>query len=264
MSPTDVPSVPTEAAPLPSGAAMPLLGFGTWQLTGQDAYRCTLAALKAGYRHIDTAKVYGNETEVGDAIRDSGVARAELFITTKVPPATSDEATTALQESLDKLQTDYLDLWLIHWPGDDAGLDQWEVFTAAKRNGQVRDIGVSNYSLELIDEVAASGEAPAVNQIRWSPLIYDREIAAGLQQRRVVLEGYSALRGGTLDNPTIADLAERIGRTVAQVILRWHLQHGFVAIPKSSVEERIVSNADVGAFELSAEDMAALDSLASG
>lgn len=257
-------SFPAEAAQLPSGAAMPLLGFGTWQITGPDAYRCTLAALEAGYRHIDTAKAYANEREVGDAIRDSGIDRSELFITTKVPPATPDEAGTALEESLDKLQTDYVDLWLIHWPGEDARLEQWEVFTTAKKNGQVRDIGVSNYSLQLIDELTAAVEAPAVNQIRWSPLIYDYEVAIGLQQRGVVLEGYSALRGGTLEHPTIGEIAARIDRTVAQVIIRWHLQHGFVAIPKSSVDERIISNADVGAFELSADDMAVLDGLASG
>ena len=260
MPTTKRPSIPKEAAALPSGARMPLLGFGTWQLTGQDAYRSTLAALEAGYRHIDTAKDYRNEKEVGDAIRDSGVERSDLFITTKVPPATPDAARAALRASLDQLQTDYLDLWLIHWPGDDALLEQWEVFTAAKKDGVVRDIGVSNYSLELIDDVAASGETPAVNQIRWSPLTYNAEVAAGLQRRGVVLEGYSALRGGSLEHQTIVDIASRTGRTPAQVIIRWHIQHGFVVIPKSGVEQRIASNADVGSFELSAEDMARLDS----
>jgi 2,5-diketo-D-gluconate reductase A len=262
MPSASVPDVPSDSAKLPNGGQMPLLGFGTWQITGPDAARCTSAALRAGYRHIDTAMAYGNEAEVGQALVESGINRADLFITTKVPPTDPDGARAALKDSLQKLQTDYLDLWLIHWPGDGAGVDQWRVFMDAKQTGQVRDIGVSNYSFELIDELTAAGEKPAVNQIRWSPLTYNVSVVKGHEDRGIVLEGYSALRGGTLEHPAINEIANRLGRTAAQVIIRWHLQHQFVAIPKSQVEDRIISNADVGGFELSDADMATLDGLA--
>lgn len=245
---------------MPGGGQMPLLGFGTWQITGPVATTATAAALRAGYRHIDTATMYGNEAEVGAALTASGIDRAEVFVTTKLPGNDAGDPEKTLAASLRQLQTSYLDLWLVHWPtGDDAAV--WRALRAARDSGQVRDIGVSNFSLDQIDALAADGEVPAVNQIRWSPLLFDRAVLEGHRQRGVVLEGYSALRGGTLTHQVIVEMADRLGRTPAQVILRWHLQHGVVAIPKSQDEERIRANADLGGFALSEVDMASLDAL---
>ena len=257
--------VPTETVSLATGA-MPLLGFGTWQITGDDAVTSTAAALEAGYRHLDTATVYRNEAEVGRALAESDVDRGDVFVTTKCPPENVGRERETLEQSLEALRTDHLDLWLIHWTVDSADDRRkvWEAFVAARAEGLVRDIGVSNYSPAQIDElVDATGVTPAVNQIKWSPLLYDAGLAAAHAERGIVLEGYSALRGGTLTDPTISGIAERLGRTPAQVIVRWHLQHGFVAIPKSTKPERIAANADVADFELSADDMAALDGLGS-
>jgi diketogulonate reductase-like aldo/keto reductase len=239
---------------------MPLLGFGTWQLTGSDALNATAAALSAGYRHIDTATMYANETEVGRALSESGIDRPEVFVTTKLPPDRAGKPGEVLRDSLRRLQTDYVDLWLIHWPpNDDAAV--WDAFIAARDEGLVRDIGVSNYSLAQIDALSRSGVTPAVNQIKWSPLLYDDAVVAGHRERGVVLEGYSALRGGTLEHPSIREIADRLGRTPAQVIIRWHLQHEIVVIPKSKDPGRIAANADVDDFTLSPDDMATLDRL---
>jgi 2,5-diketo-D-gluconate reductase A len=261
---TSTPAVPDDSVTLARGAQMPLLGFGTWQIKGKDAVRATSAALEAGYRHLDTATVYGNEAEVGRALAESGVRRDEVFLTTKCPPNRAGRALDTLRESLDKLQTDRVDLWLIHWPGGGStNRDLWTAFAQAQESGLAREIGVSNFDVALVDDVTGSaGVAPAVNQIEWSPLLFDPRTLEAHRSRNVVLEGYSALRGGTLDHPAIVAIADRAGRTPAQVIIRWHLQHGIVVIPKSVDPERIRSNADVGAFELSEDDMATLDTLA--
>ncbi len=242
---------------------MPLLGFGTWQLKGQEAVDATATALEVGYRHLDTATVYRNEAEVGQALRESGVAREDVFVTTKCPPNLAGQELDTLRRSLDLLGTEYVDLWLIHWPGDNGTpLDVWRALGDARESGLVRDIGVSNFGVEMVDELAsATGNLPAVNQIEWSPLLFDAAVLDGHRQRGIAVEGYSALRGGTLEHPVIVQIAERTGRTPAQVIIRWHLQHEVVVIPKSRNTERIRLNADVAGFELSTEDMAALDSL---
>jgi 2,5-diketo-D-gluconate reductase A len=250
-------------APLSDGGRMPLLGFGTWQLRGDEAKQATQWALSAGYRHIDTATGYRNETEVGAALRESGVPREEVFVTTKMPPDHVGKERQTLEESLANLDTPYVDLWLVHWPpGGTAGVDSWKVFVQAHKEGLARAIGVSNYSLEQIDElVEATGEAPAANQIKWSPAIYDTTVVDGLASRNVVLEGYSPFRAASLDDPDLTRIASSYGKTPAQVIVRWHVQHGFVVIPKSARRERIEANIDVLDFELSAADMAALDGL---
>jgi 2,5-diketo-D-gluconate reductase A len=262
MTETSKPHLPTDTVTLPNGR-MPLLGFGTWQIKGQEAVEATAAALAAGYRHLDTATVYGNEAEVGRALRDSGVSRDEVFVTTKCPPHLAGQELQTLRESLELLGTEYVDLWLIHWPADNgSNVDLWRAFVEARESGLARDIGVSNFDADLIDELtSATGTAPAVNQIEWSPLLFDATVVEQHRSRDVALEGYSALRGGTLEHPTIVDIADKAGRTPAQVIIRWHLQHGVVVIPKSRNAERIRSNADVADFELSSEDMAALDGL---
>ncbi len=261
---TDAIALPDDTAALTQGTLMPLLGFGTWQIKGKNAVRATSAALEAGYRHLDTATIYGNEGEVGRALTESGVARDEVFLTTKCPPDRAGRELDTLRQSLDLLQTDHVDLWLIHWPGrGSTNVDLWRAFVEARESGLAREIGVSNFDAELIDEVTqGAGAAPAVNQIEWSPLLYDAGVVAAHQARGIVLEGYSALRGGTLDHPAIVEIAERLGRTPAQVIIRWHLQHQVVVIPKSVNPERIRSNADVGGFSLTSDDMGTLDTLA--
>jgi 2,5-diketo-D-gluconate reductase A len=258
-----MPAVPKESAPLSGGGSMPLLGFGTWQITGRKATQATGWALEAGYRHLDTATVYGNEGEVGAGLAGSGVPRGDVFITTKCPPSNAGRERATLERSLELLGTDHVDLWLIHWtPNRGVGVDLWQAFIDAQSAGLARAIGVSNYSLAEIDElVSATGVTPGVNQIEWSPLLFDAAQLSGHRERGIVLEGYSALRGGTLEHPVITGIAARLGRTPAQVIIRWHLQHGVVVIPKSVVRERIFENADVDGFELSADDVAALDAL---
>jgi len=240
---------------------MPLLGFGTWQITGSEATHAATWALEAGYRHLDTATVYGNEAEVGAALRDSAVAREDVFLTTKLPPDRAGSELATLRRSLEQLGTDHVDLWLIHWPPDrGAGLDLWHAFGQARADGLTTDVGVSNYSLGQLDELSSAGLTPAVNQIEWSPLLFDRAVLDGHREREIALEGYSALRGGTLEHPAIVAIAERLGRTPAQVIIGWHLRHGVVVIPKSRDRERIGSNADVTG-PLSDDDMAAIDAL---
>jgi 2,5-diketo-D-gluconate reductase A len=254
------PAVPSDTAALPAGGSMPLLGFGTWRLEGETAQSCVDTALQAGYRHLDTATIYGNECEVGAGLRASGVAREEVFVTTKCPPDEQDRAREVLEQSLEALGLDAVDLWLVHWPPADAVV-MWQAFAQAQADGLVRDIGVSNFSLALLDEVEqAVGVKPAVNQIKWSPLRYDRAVEEGHRERGIVLEGYSGLKGGTLEEPVITGIAERLGRTPAQVVTRWHLDHGVVTIPKSTNPERIRSNADLD-FALSAEDLQAIDAL---
>jgi 2,5-diketo-D-gluconate reductase A len=248
---------------LTHGTRMPLLGFGTWQIKGQDAMRAVAVALETGYRHLDTATIYGNEREVGLALAESGVPRDDVFVTTKCPPNRAGRELDTLRASLDMLQTDHVDLWLIHWSGKGSvNVDMWRAFLEARESGLAREIGVSNFGLSLIDEVtSAVGAPPAVNQIEWSPLRFDAETLAEHRLRAIALEGYSALRGGTLDHPTILGIANRTGRTPAQVIIRWHLQHHVVVIPKSTNADRIRSNADVAGWTLTDEDMATLDAL---
>ena len=255
-------TVPQETADLAHGR-MPLLGFGTWQIKGSHARDSVGWALDAGYRHLDTATIYGNEKEVGAGLAGSGVPRDDVFVTTKCPPSNAGKELATLRTSLDLLDTDRVDLWLIHWPGGDAAdVAIWRAFCEAREQGLARDIGVSNYSLAQLDELTReTGVTPAVNQVEWSPLLFDRAVLDGHQERGVVLEGYSALRGGTLEHPAIVAIAERLGRTPAQVIIRWHVQHQIVVIPKSVQEQRIRSNADVADFTLTDDDMAALDSL---
>src|SRR3954469_7778381 len=256
---------PNPSAPLPSGAAMPLLGFGTWQITGNSCYDAVRTALDVGYRHLDSAMVYRNEEEVGRALRDSGVARDDVFVTTKVPPHAEDPR-QVLETSLQKLGTDHLDLWLIHWTeGGSIHEDLWQVLLDAQKAGKVRDVGVSNYSLDQLDRLTdASGQQPAVNQIEWAPTLYDAKVARGHAERGVVLEGYSALKNTDLDDPVLREIAESHGVSTAQVLLRWHLDHGFVAIPKSVTPERIEANFAVTGFSLTPDEVARIDGLAGG
>jgi len=249
---------------LPGGAPMPLLGFGTWQIHGDAAYQAVRDALEAGYRHIDTATMYGNEAEVGRALRDSGVPRDEVFVTTKLPPERAGKASATLDASLAALGVDAVDLWLIHWPPrrDSTGL--WKQFIAARDDGRVRSIGVSNYGIGEIDELTgATGETPAVNQIRFGPSLYDARLLAEHADRGVVVEGYSPFKTTNLHDPVLTRIAAAHGVDPARVVLRWHLQHRIVVIPKSKTPERIAGNAALDGFELTPEEMAEVDSLGS-
>jgi len=248
---------------LAGGGAMPLLGFGTWQIRGREAYEAVRVALDVGYRHIDTATLYRNEAEIGRALRDSGVAREDVFLTTKLHPSDVGREGEVLKASLAALGTDYLDLWLVHWPPRGrASVVTWRHLVDVHAHGSARAIGVSNYSTAQIDElVDATGVTPAVNQIRWSPELYDRRRVEQLQARGVVLEGYSPFRSSNLRDPVLVDVASAHGVTPAQVVLRWHIDHGFVVIPKSVRRERIRVNFDVFGFSLTAAELARIDAL---
>ena len=242
---------------------MPLLGFGTWQIENQDAPQATATALELGYRHIDTATGYGNEAGIGSALARSGLDRDALFLTTKLPPENAGRERQTIEESLTKLGVDHVDLWLIHWPPNkQASPEVWAEVIRAQQDGLATSVGVSNYSLEQIDElIAATGVAPAVNQIRWSPGSYDAAVAAGLAERGVVLEGYSPFKASNLDDPTLVRIAEAHDATAAQVIVAWHVAHGFVVIPKSVRRERIEANAAGARIALTDDEVVAIDGL---
>ena len=249
---------------LRSGGSMPLLGFGTFEVTPQEARQVVRTALDIGYRHIDTATGYSNEEPVGAAIRDSGVDRKEIFITTKCPPQNVGRERQTIEASLRALGTDYVDLWLVHWPPNgEARPDMWKVFIEVASQGKAAAIGVSNYSTEQIDElIRATGVVPAVNQVPWSPSLYDPRCVAELAERGIILEGYSGLKRSRLNSPVLVEVAEAHDVTPAQVVLRWHLEHGFVVIPKSVHRERMEENFNLYGFELTDEELARVDDLA--
>jgi diketogulonate reductase-like aldo/keto reductase len=252
-----------EKVTLLNGIDLPVIGFGTWQVTGESGYTAIRAALDTGYRHIDSATGYGNEAEVGRAVRDSGLPRDEVFITTKLPPDHADRARRTLDESLRLLGVDRVDLWLIHWPPNGrARPDTWQHLLDAREAGLARAVGVSNYSPAQLDELhRATGEYPAVNQIPWSPFHHDAKLLAEHADRGVVVEGYSPFKRSDLNHPALAEIATAHGVGPAQVVLRWHVQHGIVVIPKSVTPERIKSNLDIFSFTLTNEEMNRLDAL---
>jgi 2,5-diketo-D-gluconate reductase A len=246
---------------LVNGVTMPLAGFGTWQLRGRQGYDAIRYALEVGYRHLDTATMYGNEADVGRALRDSGLDRREVFVTTKLPPGNIDRERETLAASLRALDTDYVDLWLVHWPPRGRAQPQtWQAFLAVCEQGLARAVGVSNYGIDQIDELTrATGQAPMVNQIPWSPFRHDAKLLAGHRERGVVVAGYSPLKGTNLRDGVLAEIAARHGVTPAQVVLRWHIQHAIPVIPKSATRDRIAINADLHDFSLSDDEVAAVD-----
>jgi diketogulonate reductase-like aldo/keto reductase len=251
------------AAELANGR-MPLLGFGTWQISNSDASKATAVALEAGYRHIDTATLYRNESGIGKALAASSLPRDSIFLTTKLPPALVGRERRTLEASLTMLGVDHVDLWLIHWPPNGrAAPHAWAKLIQAQQDGLARSIGVSNYSLGQIDElIAATGVTPAVNQIRWGPPLYDQAVVSGLHQRGIVLEGYSPFKITNLNDPVLVAIAAKHDATTAQIIVAWHIGHGFVVIPKSVHRERIIANAAGVWIQLTAEEIAAIDGLA--
>jgi len=251
-----------EFAKLADGNQLPMLGLGVWQVPdGPACENAVRLALELGYRHIDTAQAYGNEASVGKALRDSGVPRDEVFITTKFYPGGKDPVADA-EQSLRKLGVDRVDLYLVHWP-QRGPVWAWPGMERALERGLARSIGVSNFGAADLDQVTAAGSVtPAVNQIQFSAMEYRRGLLEACRRHGVTAEAYSPLGTGRhLGNKRVREIAARAGRTPAQVLLRWCLQHGVPVIPKSTHRERIAENAQVFDFTLSDEDMATLDAL---
>jgi len=256
---------------LNNGVEMPQLGFGVFQVPDDETEAAVTAALDAGYRSIDTAKLYGNEEGVGAALAKSGIARDELFVTTKLwnDDHGYEQALRAFDASLSRLGLDYLDLYLIHWPTPrrDRYVDTWRAFEKLLADGRVRAIGVSNFQPDhlrrLVDE---TGTVPAVNQVELHPYLTNEAVRAADAAHGIVTEAWSPLAkgGDLLSEETVTSLAKKYDRTAAQVVLRWHLQLGNVVIPKSVTPSRIAENLDVFGFELADDDMAALSGLDRG
>jgi 2,5-diketo-D-gluconate reductase A len=252
---------------LHDGVEIPQLGFGVWQVPPEQTAEVVLRALQAGYRHIDTAAGYGNEAGVGDALRASQIPRQEVFITTKLANEDHgrDQTLAAFDASMEKLGLDYLDLYLIHWPTQaDDYVETWRAFEEIKASGRVRAIGVSNFQKthlrKLIDE---TGTVPSVNQVEVHPYLVQEDLRAFNAEHGIATEAWSPLaqRLDLVADPVVTAVAGELGRTPAQVVLRWHLQQGNVVIPKSVTPERIMSNFDVFGFELSDEQVGAISAL---
>jgi 2,5-diketo-D-gluconate reductase A len=253
---------------LNDGTTLPAIGLGTYPMSGGDAVDAIVSALDAGYRLVDTAVNYENETEVGDAIRRSRVPRDQIMVTSKIPGRhhAYDDAVASTKESLQRLGLERLDLHLIHWPNPDRGLypQAWQALVDLQAQGLVRSIGVSNFTAEQLDRIIAeTGITPAVNQIELHPWFPQEQMRQANTDRGIRTEAWSPLgkRRAPFDEPAVADAAERHGVTPAQVILRWHVQLGSVPIPKSATPERQRANLDVFAFELDDEEMAAITAL---
>ncbi|MFD4367112.1 aldo/keto reductase [Rhodococcus sp. NPDC058521] len=252
---------------LNDGNSIPALGFGVFQVPDEDTYDAVTHALKAGYRSIDTAKVYDNEAGVGRAIADSGIPRHELFVTTKLwnDDQGYESTVNALDASLVRLGLDYVDLYLIHWPVAKKGLfvDTFKAFQQLKKDGKTRSIGVSNFTQAHLEQlIEGTGEVPAVNQVELHPGLSQSDLRAFHTGQGIATEAWAPLgQGASLGNEIIGDIAKTHGKTPAQVVIRWHLQIGNVVIPKSVTPERIVSNFDVFDFELTPEQINAIGGL---
>jgi len=246
---------------LHTGSRMPLLGLGTWQLT-RDTAGTVAAALQMGYPMIDTSGDYGTQPGIGEAIRRSGAERDEFYLVTKVEE--TDDAYDATKKNLRELGLDYADLMLIHRPPPSGpGEELWRALIRARDDGLTQDIGVSNYSAELIDAlIADTGEVPVVNQVEWSPFGHDMELKHHHDANGIVVQAYSPLtRTARLDDETLAGIAGRLGKTPAQVLIRWNLQRGTVPVPKANRKEHLEENIAVFDFELGEEELSALDGL---
>jgi diketogulonate reductase-like aldo/keto reductase len=247
---------------LADGNEIPLLGLGVWQVpNGPECENAVRWALELGYRHVDTAQAYGNEESVGRALRDSGVPREEVFVTTKFNPSREDAEAEA-ERSLERLGVDQVDLYIIHWP-QGGPTWAWPGMERALERGYARSIGVSNFGVGELDEVLSVAETPpVVNQLQFSPFKHRRSLLEACEERGVALEAYSPLgTGGHLSDERVRQIANRAGRTPAQVLLRWAVQRDLVVVAKSTHRERIEENAQIFDFTLPDEDMAALDAL---
>jgi 2,5-diketo-D-gluconate reductase A len=263
-------SVPT--IELNDGHTIPQLGFGVFQIPPEDTAEAVSRALEVGYRHIDTAEMYGNERGVGEAIRGSGLDRGEVFVTSKLNNGfhRPDDARGAFEETLSELGFDYVDLFLIHWPlptlYDGDYVSTWKTLEEFKSDGRARSIGVSNFQVEHLERLAAESDTvPAVNQIELHPYLLNEEVRAYGEANGIATQAWSPIaQGNVLDDPVITDIAERLERSPAQVVLRWHIQRGSIVFPKSTTPERIRENFELFDFELEPGDVERIDSLDRG
>lgn len=256
---------------LNSGIHIPAIGFGTWKIfPGLPTTKAVLDALAAGYRLIDTARIYGNENGVGKAIRQSALPRSEIFVTTKLWNASQGykRAHRAFDNSLKRLGLDYVDLYLIHWPVSGKRLESWRALEEIYASGRARAIGVSNFTARHLEELAEhSSITPAVNQVEFHPFLYkdQEELLRYCKQHKIIVEAYSPLaHAHRLQDPTLADIAKKYQQSSAQILLRWAIQHGTVPLPKSTHPERIHENLDIFNFELSDQDMKTINELSDG
>ena len=264
---SDVPSIQ-----LNDGNSIPQLGFGVFQIPPEDTVEATKLALEIGYRHIDTAEMYGNEREVGEAVRASGLDRGEVFVTSKLNNSyhEPDEARAAFERTLSDLGFDHVDLFLIHWPlptlYDGDFVSTWRTLEAFKADGRARSIGVSNFQVDHLERLAAETDVvPAVNQIELHPYLLNEEVRSYGEEHGIATEAWSPLKQGeVLDDAAIVEIAERVGRTPAQVVLRWHLQRGSIVFPKSTTPERMRENFELFDFELEPGDVERIDDLDRG
>ena len=263
MTTTSVPSIP-----LRTGARIPQVGLGVWQAAKGETQEAVKTALRLGYRHVATARIYGNERDVGEGLRASGVPRDQVFVTTKLwnEDQGYDKALRAFDASLDRLGLEYIDLYLIHWPVAGKREESWRALEHLFSEKRARAIGVSNYLVPHLEELFTHAKvAPAVNQIEVHPFLQARETRAFCTSKGIVVEAYSPLTHGTrLLDPVITEVAKRAQRTNAQVLLRWGIQHGMVVLPKSVREARLKENAAVFDFEIGPDDMRRLDALEDG
>ncbi|PEE61932.1 aldo/keto reductase [Bacillus thuringiensis] len=251
---------------LHNGVKMPWFGLGVFKVEdGSEVIDSVKAAIKNGYRSIDTAAIYQNEEGVGQAIRESGVSREELFITSKVWNSAQGYETTlqAFETTLEKLGLEYLDLYLVHWPVKGKYTESWKALEKLYKDGRVRAIGVSNFHIHHLQDVFEIAEIkPMVNQVEYHPRLAQEELHAFCKEHNIQLEAWSPLmQGQLLDNPTLQEIATKYNKSTAQIILRWDLQNEVVTIPKSIKEHRIIENANIFDFELSADDMKAIQAL---
>jgi diketogulonate reductase-like aldo/keto reductase len=259
-------NVTTATLPLATGPRIPVVGLGVWQSPrGKGTRDAVATALRLGYRHVDTAKIYANEGDVGDGVRASELPREQVFVTTKLwnDDQGYDSALRAFDASLDRLKLEYVDLYLLHWPVAGRRLDSWRALERIHGEGRAKAIGVSNFLVPHLEELLAHAKVvPAVNQIELHPFLQRRDTVRLCQDKGIVVEAYSPLtHGKRLDHPAITAEAKRVGRTNAQVLLRWGVQKGFVTLPKSTKEKRIAENAALFDFELDADAMTRLDAL---
>ena len=256
--------------PLRDQGEIPQLGFGVFQVPPEDTEETTLKAFQTGYRHIDTAKAYQNEAQVGHAFRASGVDRHEVFITTKCFNTDHgyNQAKDAFKESLDRLELDFLDLYLIHWPvpAHDKYVETWQAFVELQKEGLIRSIGVSNFQPPHLDRIIAeTGVTPSVNQIELHPYLQQHGLRRKHEELGIVTEAWSPIaQGKVLDDPALEEIAEAHGKSTGQVTLRWHIQLGNVIFPKSVTPERIEENFEIFDFELTDEQMSQIDELDKG
>jgi len=257
---------------LNDGHSIPQLGFGVFQIEPDETAQAVSVALEVGYRHIDTAEMYGNEKGVGEAIRASGVARGDVYVTSQLNNSfhRPDDARRAFDGTLTELGSDYVDLFLIHWPlptlYDGDFVSTWKTLEECKAHGRSRSIGVSNFQVEHLERLAAEGgTVPAVNQIELHPYFQNREVRAYDEEHGIATEAWSPIaQGEVLDDPVVTEIAEKVGRTPAQVVLRWQVQHGNIVFPKSVTPERIRENFEIFDFELEPGDIERIDGLEQG